>query len=249
MARFLLTIAFLGFCAALLSSTDGTKAHAKPISMDVQPELEYAKKLKKALPQLPQESEYTNGGRKLMQTAREQNQLVFVASISNGDRTLFEQGLVIFEGDLDFEIQVPDSDLTLTPLEAAIVRDNVPFAAALIRAGADPNTKSSATPDTPLYLAIVFASGDMVSLLVEAGADIDERRDNRTPLSFAFFLGKFDAVAVLEDAGATIVVPRFEGDGRARTADEFDCGCTKIDPENLGGFVDFCEFEVCAERG
>lgn len=244
MARALLTIAFLGFCAALLSSIDGTKARAEPIHDLVLAESEYIKKLQNAT-QLSTPNEFpSDGGRKLLQTAREDAQLAFVAVIVQGNEDLFERGLELFEDDLDFEIEIPDSDgTTATPLEAAIVSDNPDFVEALIKAGADPNTRSSGAPSSPLYLAIFSAGGEVISSLAEGGADLNEVVAGGTPLFLAAALGKKEAVEALLDAGADPSIP-----GQSFTAEAAVCACADEDfADSIAGFEEFCEFDFCDE--
>ena len=73
----------------------------------------------------------------------------------------------------------------------------------LLRHGANPNAKRS-DGQTSLHVAVVaHGDPDILALLIDAGADVDERDNNLdAPLRLAIELGRIDAVKLLLDRGA-----------------------------------------------
>jgi ankyrin repeat protein len=99
--------------------------------------------------------------------------------------------------------------LAQTPaLEEAILHHDPSAAEALIKAGADPNSRDRHAR-TPLHVAAA-ADGkvELMRLLLTKGADPNSRDDSgASPLDEAAWAGSDDKVAVLLDAGAKIDAP------------------------------------------
>ncbi|MYA36262.1 MAG: ankyrin repeat domain-containing protein, partial [Gammaproteobacteria bacterium] len=57
-----------------------------------------------------------------------------------------------------------------------------------------------------LHEAAMSGDADAVRALIEAGADVEARRNDRTPIFFAAVFGHADAVRALIEAGADIGV-------------------------------------------
>ena len=86
---------------------------------------------------------------------------------------------------------------TATFFEAAEVSDLT----RCLQAGADPNARDK-RGWTPLHLAAMSATGEVVTALLEAGANLEARGDGQTPLHWAAMFGTGEAVTALLEAGA-----------------------------------------------
>jgi ankyrin repeat protein len=97
------------------------------------------------------------------------------------------------------------SDLT----DALKARD-VMRVRSLLAAGADVNEK--VRRDYPLNIAATFGPAEMVSILLEAGADIEKPgRDGLQPLHNAVAMGDKDIVALLLQKGASVAAKDQQG--------------------------------------
>ena len=95
---------------------------------------------------------------------------------------------------------IPSSAGDLT--EALKLRD-IAQVRSLLAAGADVNEKVRG--DYPLNIAAVFGPAEMVTVLLDAGADIEKPgRDGLYPLHNAVILGHTDIVALLIQKGAVV---------------------------------------------
>lgn len=88
-------------------------------------------------------------------------------------------------------------------LSALAHSDGLPLVAALINNGADVN-KADATGMTPLNYAVQYNRTEALKILLEYGADVNEKTSIESPLYFAVKSGFIEAVKILLDAGATI---------------------------------------------
>lgn len=111
----------------------------------------------------------------------------------------------------------PDA-LGTTPLLAAIDAGNALLAALLLDRGADPDRPERApdgdgSGEPPLIAAVACEAGDVVRLLLGAGANVGARDElGRTALHHAADFGDADSVKVLLKAGARADVPDAAGD-------------------------------------
>jgi ankyrin repeat protein len=95
---------------------------------------------------------------------------------------------------------IPSSASDLT--EALKLRD-VAQVRSLLAAGADVNEKVRG--DYPLNVAALFGPAEMVTILLEVGADLEKPgRDGLRPLHNAVALGRRDVVALLIQRGAVV---------------------------------------------
>lgn len=109
-------------------------------------------------------------------------------------RLLIEKG-----ADVDAPIPGPSR---LTPLFKTVYKGHVATARALLEGGADVNKLTAA--GAPLHIAVFKNNPDMISLLLEYGADVTQcEPEQGTPvLAFAADYGYTDVVKTLIDAGA-----------------------------------------------
>jgi hypothetical protein len=101
---------------------------------------------------------------------------------------------------------------TMTPLLWAIKRENVPIVCRLLAAEADVNASSIVYGRcyTALQMAVVLNSLDMVSLLVEAGANVNvpPAACTKTAIEIAASLGNLELLTYLLEAGTDIQGPQ-----------------------------------------
>jgi ankyrin repeat protein len=92
-----------------------------------------------------------------------------------------------------------------TPLNTAILKDNIDIVHALIEAGADVN-KRDGNDASPIGNATSKGNVDIVKVLIEAGANVNTANPyyKNTPLILASHLGYIDIVRVLLEAGADV---------------------------------------------
>ena len=91
---------------------------------------------------------------------------------------------------------VPGMTASASDLIEALKSRDVAQVRSLLAAGADVNEKVRS--DYPLNIAAVYGPAEMVSLLLEAGADIEKPgRDGLHPLHNAVAMGHKDIVALL----------------------------------------------------
>ena len=96
----------------------------------------------------------------------------------------------------------PSPSLPLSILDAAITGD-VPSIQEHLARGTDLNQTEQVAGNTPLMLAVIFGNRDAVSLLIEAGADLEIRnKSGGTALHQACFFGRPEIVQLLLDSGA-----------------------------------------------
>jgi ankyrin repeat protein len=80
-----------------------------------------------------------------------------------------------------------------------------PIVDALLKAGANPNSKSKIYNITTLMEACgMYGNVETVRLLLDAGADINAKRDGTTPISYALAFKKYDIAKELLRRGAVI---------------------------------------------
>ncbi|MFE9933153.1 ankyrin repeat domain-containing protein [Streptomyces sp. NPDC005533] len=112
-----------------------------------------------------------------------------------------------------------------TPMALAAMNEHTEVARALLDAGAPPGGPAGKLGYVPLVLAATsLDSGnpDLVDLLLDRGADIEEPMKGRTPLDWAAHWGFPDTVERLLARGATLTerTVREGRAGRLRTANE-----------------------------
>ena len=97
----------------------------------------------------------------------------------------------------------------------AVERRDHAMAAALIKAGANPD----GAPDTaPLHTAVKNTDMDMIRLLLAAHADPEKTMGTETPMYEAALIGSTDAINLLLSAGAKVDKPDEIGRTVAMTA-------------------------------
>lgn len=102
--------------------------------------------------------------------------------------------------DSTVDIETPDSNWGMTPLELASELGNIHIVSLLLNNGASPNSISVASP---LYLAAAKGYSEIVSTLINAGADVHfTHEDGLTPLFEAASRGHLKVVELLIEAGA-----------------------------------------------
>ena len=116
-----------------------------------------------------------------------------------------------------------DTEAGLTSMDASDDETNELFRASmaasehrlreLLEGGADPNLRT-VDDESPLTSAIVWNRPENVRLLIEAGADCEQRDSQWSPLMYAAFEGHVSIAKVLLNAGAD---PN-RRDGYGRTA-------------------------------
>jgi ankyrin repeat protein len=77
----------------------------------------------------------------------------------------------------------------------------------LLESGIDPNKDADTGGAYPLHLAAVNGKREIVQMLLDNGAKIDLKANNKdeaTPLTWAAFFGQKDMVALLIEAGAPV---------------------------------------------
>ena len=88
-----------------------------------------------------------------------------------------------------------------TPLHAAAsihLQTSVQCCRALIAAGASPNTQENSRSETPLHRAAAENNADIITVLLEAGANINARdEDSYTPLHTAVMAGAINVIRTL----------------------------------------------------
>ena len=88
-----------------------------------------------------------------------------------------------------------------TPAEYAVIADDWDtILAELVRAGADPNTHIGKA--SLLWTALAKEKPALALEVIKAGANVNEKFQNLTPLSFARQAGYTDVVTALQKAGA-----------------------------------------------
>lgn len=86
----------------------------------------------------------------------------------------------------------------------------------LLRAGTRPTQRDFTTGDTPIHVASALGYADIVSLLLRAGAEVDEKNaKGRTPLLLAAERGHVPVVRALLAAGAIVNLLSCEGGASA----------------------------------
>jgi ankyrin repeat protein len=102
-------------------------------------------------------------------------------------------------------VPVDKLELHGTALHLAVAKGHAAIASALIDAGADLKAKGDPVDSHPLYLAALADQPEMVTLLLQRGADLEARdAEGRTPLMVAVGFGKGGVAALLVAAGADI---------------------------------------------
>ena len=90
----------------------------------------------------------------------------------------------------------------ITPLNQAILNEDIAMVRLLIEKGADVNYPDK-EKDTPLHTAVIVASKEIVELLLESSVDLDRQNNyDRTPLFIAIKNNQYDLVAKLVSKGA-----------------------------------------------
>ena len=75
----------------------------------------------------------------------------------------------------------------------------------MLAAGANANTRSKRTGDTPLDIAISFSTSKVTQILLDAGADVNASDEGGiTPLLGAAMHGNPELIQILLDAGADV---------------------------------------------
>lgn len=99
-----------------------------------------------------------------------------------------------------------DEYFDLTPLESAILGQNIPAMQLLLDSGADPNRLDSKMNETVLMAALRNeAPLDIIKLLIDKGALVQAQApDGRTPLMVAVQSGSLEAVKLLIEKGAPV---------------------------------------------
>ncbi len=92
----------------------------------------------------------------------------------------------------------------------AIGRGNMPGLEALLKQGADPNSRNG-LQFTPLYLAAATAQTNAIEMLLKSGAKLDAASPYGTPLVFAAMSGAVPAMNMLIARGANINATRADG--------------------------------------
>ena len=104
------------------------------------------------------------------------------------------------EADSDLNEKDPVSGAS--PLIIAAVFGQIEVVRALIKAGADVNSRNN-EGSTPLITAAVFGQIEVARALIEAGADVNSRNnEGSTPLHTAAFFCRTEIVEALLDNGA-----------------------------------------------
>ncbi len=92
----------------------------------------------------------------------------------------------------------------------AIDHRDLPAVQALIKRGADPNSRNG-LDFTPLYIAAASHQNDVVQALIKAGAKADATSPYGTPLTFACMTANVDAEKLLLSLGANPGIVRTDG--------------------------------------
>lgn len=120
--------------------------------------------------------------------------------------------------------------------EAVFIGD-LKFVKQAITEGMDVNAKNPVTGDPLLFIAALMGHTEVMTFLLEKGANINARKgDGNTALHAAAFLGRADAVELLLKRGADINIRNNQG-GSAMDNATLDWGVTQ-------GILDFLPFEV-----
>ncbi|WP_413431907.1 ankyrin repeat domain-containing protein [Crateriforma spongiae] len=103
-----------------------------------------------------------------------------------------------------------------SPLFAALENSDDAAAIRAIESGCDINAKDNrnimGNGQTPLHVAAQHDNGTMITMLTEAGADINSTDDyGRTPIWIACSNGDYRAVVTLLAAGADATIPDCRG--------------------------------------
>ena len=89
-----------------------------------------------------------------------------------------------------------------TPLHVAIERRSRDAAIMLIEMGANPDIQDVLHGRSPLHMAAIFGTSDIVSALVRHGAKVNVRAANgETPMLLALAKSDFETVRILHDCG------------------------------------------------
>jgi ankyrin repeat protein len=82
----------------------------------------------------------------------------------------------------------------------------------LLKAGVDPDSKTTPGGSTPLFVCVVFSNTAAVEILIKNGADVNAvNSEGQTPLIFATLNGSVDCVKLLLTAGADVEVKSKKG--------------------------------------
>lgn len=128
---------------------------------------------------------------------------VYVNDSRSVRRMLLEEGER--DGELSNLVNAADEADGATPLHVAAAQGNYQVAAALVEAGAIVDVQDTEVGTTPLILATQGRAGDIVELLLLAGADPSATdAAGFAPLHFAAHLGDGRAVSQLIGAGAKL---------------------------------------------
>lgn len=92
----------------------------------------------------------------------------------------------------------------------AIGRRNVAEVEALLKKGADPNSRNG-LEFTPLYVAAASHQPDIMKALMGAKADIEAESPYGTPMMFAAISGHTEGIKILRERGADVNVARVDG--------------------------------------
>ena len=135
-------------------------------------------------------------------------QTVLHVALDQHDEVSLDAVLFILRHGADVNAQ---SDDLWTPLHLAVITEKLSFTRALLDHQADVNSRND-QGQSPLHLLARLGTSqgeddgsDIVKLLLERGANVDEKdNNNATPLHFACYKKKLNIVRVLLDHGAKV---------------------------------------------
>lgn len=119
----------------------------------------------------------------------------------------------LLDSGMDSSIEAKDQDW-MTPLQVAVYKNRINVVRVLLSSGA--NTEAQCrwwgASQLPIFLAVSAGNGEMVRLLLEHGADIEEMNLRRlTPLCLAAKDGLESVVPILLDKGADLEAKDADG--------------------------------------
>lgn len=137
-------------------------------------------------------------------------------------------------------VDVNGQEQQASVIELAAMLEDSSYLRALLDAGANPNQVVNASQHTAIYNALLNRRYDNVSLLIEAGGDINHRsKSSKTPIAHAVGMRAYAAALLLLRAGADPCIENNFGYSAVDTTRQFGSAGTVIGSEDEAAYPEF----------